>query len=213
MNYDEKWLEGFDGNINSNTISMSELANSLEKYVSQYEYVYSTNLPDFSEIKINVLNTNIPHLMGLSKSHHYGLPTYHSEAIFEGLKRDWDLEKLKQGDVRWFSENQEKLIGCLFLYQMLNIIDCSIYTTITEGTKHFRLERDNIYFIIFKYPGSNSYSIELTPENSSDGRKTYTPRSLKINDSIEENCREVELTLNYKKRIKGKKKKRYEKWI
>ncbi|MFD1902777.1 hypothetical protein GQR36_26830 [Enterococcus termitis] len=134
MNYDEKWLESFDGNINPNFILMSELVNSIEKYVSQFEYIYSTNLPDFSEIKINFLNTNIPHLMGLSRNHHYGLPTYHSEAIFEGLKRDWDLEKLKKGDSGWFNENQEKLIGCLFLYQMLNIIDCTIYTTITEGT-------------------------------------------------------------------------------
>lgn len=180
MDYDEEWLKLFDGNIKADSIVMSSLANTLEKHVSQFEYIYSTNLPDLPQIRINVLNNNLPHLMGLSKNHHYGLPTYHGEAIFEGLKKDWDLEKLKNGDTGWFNENKEKLIGCLFLFQMLNILDCTVYTTIAGGAINSRLTRDNIYFIIFKYPGSNSYSIELTEENTVNDVKTYTPRSLKL---------------------------------
>lgn len=208
--YSEEWLKAFDGTIKPDKIDMCNLTNSIEKYVSQFEYVYKTDLKDYDKITIKVLNTNIPHLMGISRNHHVGLPTTQGEVIFEGLKKDWTLKKLMDGDKRWFAANKEKLIGCIFLYQMLNIIECSVYTTINSG-RHKRLERDNIYFIIFKYPGSNSYSIELTPENNSDG-KVYTPRSLKINDEIERYCKKIDLKLVDKRRIKSNKKRIYKKW-
>lgn len=33
------------------------------------------------------MNNNIPHLLGLSHNHHVGLPSYYSQAVFEGLKK------------------------------------------------------------------------------------------------------------------------------
>ncbi len=45
--YDEKWLQEFDGNIDPNTVNFKELANSLEKYTSQYVYKYKTNIKKF----------------------------------------------------------------------------------------------------------------------------------------------------------------------
>lgn len=93
--YDEKWLQEFDGNIDPNTVNFKELANSLEKYTSQYVYKYKTNIKNFNIIKIKIMNNNIPHLLGSSHNHHVGLPSYYSQAVFEGLKNDWTLEKIK----------------------------------------------------------------------------------------------------------------------
>lgn len=212
MTYTEEWLTNFDGNIDITTVSMSPFINSIERNVSQCEYLYSTDLEGIEHIRIKVSNENIPHLLGLSRNHHRGLPTYHASAIFEGLKREWNLEKLKSRDTGWFNENKEKIIGCLFLYQMLNIVECKVYTTLNNKAANKRLTRDNIYFIIFKHANKNSYSIELTEESSSDEIKTYVPRSLKINDNIEKHCTEITLTLINKIRISKKSKPKIVSW-
>lgn len=205
--YDEKWLQEFDGNIDPNTVNFKELANSLEKYTSQYVYKYKTNIKNFNIIKIKIMNNNIPHLLGLSHNHHVGLPSYYSQAVFEGLKNDWTLEKIKKADQGWFSKNKDKIIGVLFLYQFMHIQNCKVYTTINSKSKNKRLKRDNIYFIIFKYPNNQSYSIELTLENQNRNSisNTFVPRSLKLNDRIEKDCSEAKFTLISRNRIKSKK--------
>ncbi|VTX78198.1 hypothetical protein [Gemella haemolysans] len=44
MTYSLKWLEEFNGDIDIPNINMSRLANTIEKYVSQYKYTYVTNI-------------------------------------------------------------------------------------------------------------------------------------------------------------------------
>ena len=89
-----------------------------------------------------------------------------------------------EGDQRWFPEAQDKLIGCLFLYQIFNIINCEVYTTFFKRS-HIpdRLIRDNVYFVVFKTSDGKSYSVELAPMDTENLENTiYYPRSLKIND-------------------------------
>ena len=54
MTYTMEWLQDFDGEIDILNIDMSCLANTLEKYVSQYEYYYQTNLEKYPEIILSV---------------------------------------------------------------------------------------------------------------------------------------------------------------
>ncbi|WP_125582687.1 hypothetical protein [Levilactobacillus cerevisiae] len=67
MIYDLEWLKNFDGKMLPSQVDMAELANSIEVYVSQFRYVYTTSLADYPSINIEVRNGNIPHLLGLSK--------------------------------------------------------------------------------------------------------------------------------------------------
>ena len=182
--YNLDFLENFNGSINPRAILLKDLAKSIETHVSQKIYTYETDNEALPTFQIQVGNQNIPHLMGLSKNHHYGLPTYRPLEVFLGLKRDWSLEKIMEGDQRWFPEAQDKLIGCLFLYQIFNIINCEVYTTFFKRS-HIpdRLIRDNVYFVVFKTTDGKSYSVELAPMDTENPANTiYYPRSLKIND-------------------------------
>jgi hypothetical protein len=203
MTYTLEWLKTFDGEIDILNIEMSCLANTIEKYVSQYKYVYQTNMEAYPEIILSVPNSSIPHLLGLSREHHVNLPTNNAGSIFEGLKDDWTLERLNGADNGWFNENRFKIVGTLLLYQMLHGIECKFYTTegILNRQSGKRFRRDNIYFVVFKLSNGIHYTVELSHERGNQ----YFPRSLKINDSSITNCREIELTLIDKKRIKSSK--------
>ncbi|WP_373115754.1 hypothetical protein [Streptococcus sp. oral taxon 431] len=200
MTYTLEWLETFDGEIDILNVDMSCMANTIEKYVSQYKYVYQTNMEDYPEIVLSVPNSSIPHLLGLSRGHHVNLPTNNAGTIFEGLKDDWTLERLNKADNGWFNENKFKIVGTLLLYQMLHVMECKFYTTdgILNRNVGTRFRRDNIYFVVFKLSNGISYTIELSHEQGNQ----YFPRSLKINDTLITNCREIELKLVDKKRFK-----------
>ena len=203
MTYSLKWLEDFNGDIDIPNINMSRLANTIEKYVSQYKYTYTTNITDCPNLVLSVSNSSIPHLLGLSKGHHLNLPTSNAGSIFEGLKDDWTLERLNKADNGWFNENKFKLIGALPLYQILNLKECKFYTVedILHKKMGTRFRRDNIYFVVFKLANGISYTLELSKEYG----KYYFPRSLKINDTSIKYCKEVELHLINKTRIKTNK--------
>lgn len=214
MVYDLSFFKNFDGNISIESIDMACLANSLEKNVSQYLYSYELlGSNGLEKLNIEVSNYSIPHLLGLSKNHHYGLPTYYSTAIFEGLKDDWTLSNLKKSDKRWYSENRYKILGVLFLYQILNLINCEAYTVkyVKEQKTKIRLKRDNIYFVIFKSDGSISYTLELSPIK--ENANLYTPKSLRINDGNVKYYSEIELKFIKRKRIKSPKVKKKVKWV
>lgn len=200
MTYTLEWLETFDGEIDILNVDMSCLANTIEKYVSQYKYVYQTNMEDYPEIVLSVSNSSIPHLLGLSRDHHVNLPTNNAGSIFEGLKDDWTLQRLNKADNGWFNENKFKIVGTLLLYQMLHVMECKFYTTdgILNRKVGKRFRRDNIYFVVFKLSNGISYTVELSHEQGNQ----YFPRSLKINDTLITNCREIELKLVDKKRFK-----------
>ena len=200
MTYTLEWLETFDGEIDILNVDMSCMANTIEKNVSQYKYVYQTNMEDYPEIVLSVPNSSIPHLLGLSRGHHVNLPTNNAGTIFEGLKDDWTLERLNKADNGWFNENKFKIVGTLLLYQMLHVMECKFYTTdgILNRKVGTRFRRDNIYFVVFKLSNGISYTIELSHEQGNQ----YFPRSLKINDTLITNCREIELKLVDKKRFK-----------
>ncbi|CQR24541.1 hypothetical protein BN1356_00886 [Streptococcus varani] len=206
MTYTLEWLETFDGEIDIVNVNMSSLANTIEKYVSQYKYTYRTNMEDYPEIILFVPNSSIPHLLGLSREHHVNLPTNNAGSIFEGLKDDWTLERLNKADNGWFNENKYKIVGTLLLYQMVNLMECKFYTTdgILNRRAGTRFRRDNIYFVVFKLSNGVSYTVELSREQGNQ----YFPRSLKINDSSIVNCKEIELKLIDKKRIKTPKTRR-----
>ena len=203
MTYSLKWLEDFNGDIDIPNINMSRLANTIEKYVSQYKYTYTTNITDCPNLVLSVSNSSIPHLLGLSKGHHLNLPTSNAGSIFEGLKDDWTLERLNKADNGWFNENKFKLIGALLLYQILNLKECKFYTVedILHKKMGTRLRRDNIYFVVFKLANGISYTLELSKEYG----EYYFPRSLKINDTSIKYCKEIELHLINKTRIKTNK--------
>ena len=140
MTYTLEWIKNFNGNINIHNVNMSCLANVIETYVSQYKYVYLTNMIDYPEIILSVPNSSIPHLLGLSREHHVNLPSNNAGSIFEGLKDDWTLERLQKADNGWFNENKFKIIGTLLLYQMLHLIQCKFYTTNNILNKEVVLE-------------------------------------------------------------------------
>ena len=134
MTYTLKRLEEFDSGewlknrdfveIDFVESAPSCLANTIEKYVSQFQYTYVTNIKASPELVLLVSNASIPHLLGLSKGYHLNLPTSNASSIFEGLKNDWTLERLNKTDNGWFNENKFKLIGVLLLYQILNLKEC-----------------------------------------------------------------------------------------
>lgn len=196
MAYDEDFLISFCESIEVLDVSLSELSNSLEKYVSQRNYHFSIDSPYCREttyIKIRFLNAHIPHLLGLSKDHHFGLLTYRPEAIFDNLKHseDWTLQKLRAGDERWFEGCKDKIIGCFYLYQMMNNLETESYDSNTKyfrGPKNHRIlkriERDKVSYIMIKNIEGITYSLEFSENHSDPG--IYFPRSLKINDTIED---------------------------
>lgn len=211
MDEDLIFLETFDGNISFENLDMECLFQMLEKHVSQYLYEYKTN--DGDTIKIQVSNANIPHLIGLSKGHHTGLPTYHASVIFESLKNTWGLEDLKKGDVGWFDEAKYKILGVIYLYQILHLIECDVYTTryVKEIKLKQRLKRDNIYFVIFKANNGMNYTLELSPKKKSD-TSVFIPRSIRVNDGNVAKYSKMNLTFESKKRITFKNKVKAVKW-
>lgn len=200
MTYTLEWLKTFDGEIDILNVKMDCLANTIEKNVSQYKYIYQTNMENCPEIILSVPNSSIPHLLGLSREHHVNLPTNNAGSIFEGLKDDWTLERLNKADNGWFNENKFKIVGTLLLYQMLHVMECKFYTTdgILNRKVGRRFKRDHIYFVVFKLSNGISYTVELSHEKG----KQYFPRSLKINDTSVTDCREIELRLINKIRFK-----------
>ena len=89
------------------------------------------------------------------------------------------------------------------LYQILNLKKCKFYTveTILNKKVGSRFKRDNIYFVVFKSANGISYTLELSEEQG----KYYFPRSLKINDTSIKYCKEIELQLTNKTRLKTNK--------
>ncbi|MBC1228779.1 hypothetical protein [Listeria booriae] len=212
MLYDENYLQNFSGEINPESINICELANSLEKFVTNREYRYSTDHKDIPNLILHVNNENIPHLLGLSRSHHVGLSTYQPKMIFEELKGHLTLNVLRDGDERWFPENQYKLIGCMLLYQIFNQCNCEIYTTLGIPKTHKmmkRFTRDNIHFIFVKAPNNLFFSVELsTSQNNENGEAIYFPRSLKLNDDkVIQVCNKVNVTNLEISRLSTKKRK------
>ncbi|MCC4121724.1 hypothetical protein [Lactococcus lactis] len=208
MVYDLEFLKNFDGDILPSQINMSELVNVIEKHVSQFRYYYHSDIPQFSELIIEFSNLHIPHLLGLSRKHHFTLPTYQAREIINNLKKEWDLEYLRNGDEQWFAENQDKLVGVLLLYQLLHIQNCKVLTplNIVNTTFGKRFKRDNVYFVILKTTNDKEYTIELAPmENST---QVFIPKSLKINDTHVQKCREISLTFLKSERIKYDKKRK-----
>lgn len=202
MIYDESFLGSFDGSTDPNEVNMAELANSIEKFVSQMKYTYNTSIDNCPTIEIKVLNNNIPHLLGLSRDHHYGLSTYHAAKLFTGLKNDLTLETLKESDQGWFDESKDKIIGVLLLYQMLNMINSQAYTTgKLQRVQSRRFQRDSIYFLLVRANSHYTYSLELSPDKTSVS--TFVPKSLKLNDDKAiSSCTKISLNLKAKERIK-----------
>ena len=52
----------------------------------------------FPNLIIEFRNEHLPHLLGLSKSHHFGFSTYRPVEIFNKLKEEWDLNYLISAD-------------------------------------------------------------------------------------------------------------------
>ncbi|WP_294830506.1 hypothetical protein [uncultured Lactobacillus sp.] len=204
MKYNLDLLKNFNGIIKPSTINMAKLVNMIEAEVSQYRYFYHMDSKKCSEIIIEVTNANIPHLLGLSKLHHHGLPTYNPSVIFEGLKSDWSLENLIKADKFWFAENQDKIIGLLLLYQIFHIQQCKFYTTnyIVNKYSGSKYKRDNIYFVMFKAINDKSYTLELSPKENT--KKVFFPRSLKINDKFVKACTEIDIRYLRRERIRTK---------
>ena len=69
MTYTLEWLKTFDGEIDILNIKMDCLANTIEKNVSQYKYIYQTDMENCPEIILLVQNASIPHLLGLSRKY------------------------------------------------------------------------------------------------------------------------------------------------
>lgn len=218
MTYDEDFLISFCESIEVLDVSLSELSNSLEKYVTQKDYHFSIDSPYSKEttyIKIRFLNAHIPHLLGLSKDHHYGLSTYRPEEMFENLKyrEAWTLKQLKAGDERWFDEFKDKVIGCFYLYQMMNNLETKSYDSNTKyfrGPKNHRIlkriERDSISYIMIKNVEGITYSLEFSENSNEPG--VFFPRSLKIDDPVEEYLVPITLSLVDVVRIKKQKKRK-----
>lgn len=208
MGYDLEFLKNFDGNILPSQIKISELVNVIEKYVSQYHYHYNSDHPKYPNMIIEFSNLHIPHLLGLSRNHHYNLPTYQAREIIKNLKNGWDLEYLRNGDEKWFAENQDKLIGVLLLYQLLYVQNCKVLTSlnIVNTSLGRRFKRDSVYFVILKSTNNKEYSIELAPMKGSSC--VFIPKSLKINDTHVQKCSEISLTLFKVERIPHDKKRR-----
>jgi len=215
MAYSKSFLANFSASIEVLDVSLSELSNSLEKYVTQTEYQFAISSPysEATTITIRFLNSHIPHLLGLSRDHHIGLHTYYPEAIFENLKHneDWTLKQLKAGDESWFDECKDKVIGCFYLYQMMNNLQTQSYnTTPFQGPKNHRIlkriERDNVTYIMIKNEKGISYSLEFTENSSESG--VFFPRSLKINDPVEDYLVPITLSPVNAVRIKKRKKRK-----
>lgn len=60
MTYTLEWLKIFDGEVDILNIDISCLVNTIEKYVSQYRYIYQTNMEKYPEIVLLVPNSSIP---------------------------------------------------------------------------------------------------------------------------------------------------------
>ena len=72
--------------------------NVIEKYVSQHRYFYQSDSQLFPNLIIEFRNKHHPHILGLSKFHHFGFSTYRPVEIFNKLKEDWGLNYLISAD-------------------------------------------------------------------------------------------------------------------
>ena len=72
--------------------------NVIEKYVSQHRCFYQSDSQLFRNLIIEFRNKHHPHLLSLSKFHHFGFSTYRPVEIFNKLKEDWGLNYLISAD-------------------------------------------------------------------------------------------------------------------
>ena len=212
MTYDLELIKTFEGDILPFFFFFYDLVNVIEKYVSQHRYFYQSYSQLFRNLIIEFRNKHHPHLLSLSKFHHFGFSTYRPVEIFNKLKEDWDLNYLISADESWYAENQDKLVGALLLYQLFHVEKCKVLTpkSIINTVHGKRFKRDNIYFVILKATNGKEYTIELSP--TEDSADVFIPKSLKINDSMLSKCSELNLTflkseriVSIKKRKKSKK--------
>ena len=98
MTDDLELIKTFEGDILTSQIVLYDLVNVIEKYVSQHRYFYQSDSQLFPNLIIEFRNEHPPHLLGLSKSHHFWLSTYRPVEIFNKLKEDWDLNYLISAD-------------------------------------------------------------------------------------------------------------------
>lgn len=210
--YDREFLETYIGDIDVLAINLSNCFNSIEKYVSQTEYRFIVSHPfnkTPEEIVIKIMNENIPHLIGLSKNHHLNLPTTQPKIIFQKVKNNdenWSLEELILADEGWFAACREKLVGIFFIYQIMQNIETTNYATSPfrspKNNKFYKriVERDKVSYIFIKNIEGAIYSFEFT-ENPSE-HNVFIPRSLKINDPVEEYLTPISLENIKTERIK-----------
>lgn len=122
--------------------------NVIEKYVSQYRYFYQSDSQLFRNLVIEFRNKHHPHLLGLSKFHHFGLSTYRPVEIFNKLKEDWDLNYLISADESWYAENKDKLVGALLLYQLFHVEKCKVLTPKSIITPFMGRDSKEIMYIL-----------------------------------------------------------------
>ena len=98
MTYDLELIKTFEGDILPSQIVLYDLVNVIEKYVSQHRCFYQSDLQLFRNLIIEFRNKHHPHLLSLSKFHHFGFSTYRPVEIFNKLKEDWGLNYLISAD-------------------------------------------------------------------------------------------------------------------
>ena len=122
--------------------------NVIEKYVSQYRYFYQSDSQLFRNLVIEFRNKHHPHILGLSKFHHFGLSTYRPVEIFNKLKEYWDLNYLISADESWYAENKDKLVGALLLYQLFHVEKCKVLTPKSIITPFMGKDSKEIMYIL-----------------------------------------------------------------
>lgn len=217
--YDEDWFKEFNGVIDFKEFNLNKFINGIEENISQYEYIYTTNIEEYSFIKIVVLNEHIPHLIGLSRNHHVGLSSYKSQDIFNSIKHYETIDNLNRKDNGWFKIGKNKIVGVAFMYEFLNLINTKTFSTIrlintkyasnklNRGKNTF--SRDNIYFLIVTDAIRGvEYSLELTKGDSNKEVPEFFPKSIKYNPKNIVGVESVNFNLQSKNRIKSKNKKK-----
>lgn len=212
--YELEYLQTYTGELDPRDLNLAACFNSIEKHISQTEYQLKIRHPfaqNLKHITIKILNENIPHLIGLSKTHHLNLPITQPAIIFQKVKQqeeNWTLQELIAADEGWFGECKGKLVGILFLYQVMNQIQITTYTTdpfkaSKDHKLYRRIERDEVTYIFIKNIEGASFSFEFSATKSSP--HIFIPRSLKLNDPIEQYLTPIEIETIEKLRIKAPK--------
>lgn len=102
--YELEYLQTYTGKLDPRDLNLAACFNSIEKHISQTEYQLKIRHPfaqNLKHITIKILNENIPHLIGLSKTHHLNLPITQPAIIFQKVKQqeeNWTLQELIAAD-------------------------------------------------------------------------------------------------------------------